>query len=157
MVSLEWVRDFLSGRTQAVIVDGQTSSESPVTSGVPQGSVLGPLLFIIFINDLPDCVNDSTVRLFADDSVIYRNISSEQDSAVLQRDIDALQRWESRWLMSFNATKCNVLRVTNKRAPIQTLYSIHGQTLDVVDSANYLGVYLAVDCGDIDMCLSSMV
>ena len=139
---LDWIRDFLSNRTQAVLVDGQTSSESPVTSGVPQGSVLGPLLFVIFINDLPECVSASTVRLFADDSVIYRKISCADDSSSLQKDIDALQEWESSWLMSFNASKCQVLQVTNKRKPIPASYKIHGHTLEVVDSAKYLGVHL---------------
>ena len=139
---LEWIRDFLSDRTQAVLVDGQVSLESHVTSGVPQGSVLGPLLFIIFINDLPECVTASTVRLFADDSVIYRKISCDEDSTILQKDIDALQKWESSWLMSFNAAKCQVLQVTNKRKPISASYKIHGHTLEVVSSAKYLGVHL---------------
>ena len=118
------------------------SSESSVTSGVPQGSVLGPLLFVIYINDLPDCVADSTVRLFADDSVIYRKITTADDSTRLQRDIVSLQKWEEDWLMRFNASKCQVLRVTNKRKPICSPYTIHGHTLEVVDSAKYLGVHL---------------
>ena len=113
-----WIRDFLSSRTQSVLVDGEMSIESAVTSGVPQGSVLGPLLFLIYINDFPDCVRSSTARLFADDSVLYRRIGCADDSAKLQEDIDAAQTWERNWLMSFNASKCQVLRVTNKVAPI---------------------------------------
>ena len=104
--------------------------------------MFGPLLFVIFINDLPECVSASTVRLFADDSVIYRKISCADDSTSLQKDIDALQEWESSWLMSFNASKCQVLQVTNKRKPIPASYKIHGHTLEVVDSAKYLGVHL---------------
>ena len=73
--ALEWVADFLSGRTQRVIVDGAYSRWSPVHSGVPQGTVLGPLLFLIYLNDLPDSVN-STVRLFADDRLVYRKVGS---------------------------------------------------------------------------------
>ena len=137
-----WISDFLHNRSQCVLVDGQKSSESHVTSGVPQGSVLGPLLFLIFINDLPQSVTTSTTRLFADDSVLYQRITSAHDAANLQKDLDALQEWESKWLMRFNAKKCQVLRVTNKRKPVISPYTIHGHTLEVVDSAKYLGVTL---------------
>ena len=89
--TLDWIRDFLHKRSQVVVVDGQKSAESQVTSGVPQGSILGPLLFLIFINDLPDCVHHSTTRLFADDSVVYKHISSLNDTTSLQKDLDALQ------------------------------------------------------------------
>ena len=139
---LEWVSSFLHSRTQSVLVDGQTSSESDVTSGVPQGSVLGPLLFLVYINDLPACVTSSTTRLFADDSVMYRRIKSPDDSAKLQDDLNNAQVWEKDWLMSFNASKCQVLQITNKPDPIPASYSIHGQKLEVVSSAKYLGVTL---------------
>ena len=140
--TFSWIRDFLRSRTQLVLVDGQKSEESNVTSGVPQGSVLGPLLFLIFINDLPDCVNSSTVRLFADDTILYRQITSPADSEKLQQDLDALQNWESKWLMRFNASKCQALQVTNKKSPIPAVYTIHDQVLEVVNSAKYLGVHL---------------
>ena len=78
--TLEWIADFLYSRTQSVLVDGQQSNKTYVTSGVQQGSVLGPLLFLIYINDLPNCLTSTTTRLFADDSV-YRHISSPADSA----------------------------------------------------------------------------
>jgi len=126
--TLHWIRDFLANRTQQVILDGQCSGESAVTSGVPQGSVLGPLLFLIYINDLPACVSHSSTRLFADDSVVYRRISSPSDAVLLQEDVDSLQTWEDRWLMRFNAAKCQVLRITNKRKPILASYTIHGHT-----------------------------
>jgi hypothetical protein len=138
----DWIRDFLHSRTQRVLVDGQMSLETDVTSGVPQGSVLGPLLFLIFINDLPECVSSSTTRLFADDSILYHRISSQADSLKLQKDLDALQEWERRWLMRFNATKCQVLQVTNKRHPLPAAYTVHGEVLEVVSSAKYLGVHL---------------
>ncbi len=138
--TLRWISDFLNNRSQAVLVDGQMSSETQVTSGVPQGSVLGPLLFLIYINDLPACVSSSTTRLFADDSLIYKRISTPDDSLSLQKDLDALQEWEAKWLMRFNASKCQVLQVTNKRKIIPASYTIHGQILEVVDSAKYLGI-----------------
>ena len=140
--TLQWISDFLHSRSQTVLVDGRKSLESTVSSGVPQGSVLGPLLFLIYINDLPECVSSATTRLFADDSVVYHQISSSDDSASLQKDLDALQDWEDKWLMRFNASKCQVLQITNKRKPLPATYTIHGQVLEVVDSAKYLGVHL---------------
>lgn len=90
---LDWVKSFLSSRTQEVILEGKRSSSAAVTSGVPQGSVLGPILFLCYINDLPDQVS-STVRLFADDCLLYRNINSRDDADKLQDDIYKLQMWE---------------------------------------------------------------
>ena len=139
----QWVSDFLNNRTQQVVLEGSISNTSHVTSGVPQGSVIGPMLFLLFINDLPEYLSpNSTVRLFADDCMLYHNIKIEEDALHLQEDIDALQRWESDWLMEFNPHKCQVLHVTNKRKPITKSYSIHGQILDSKSTAKYLGVEL---------------
>ena len=80
-----------------------------MTSGVPQGSVLGPVLFLAYINDLPQDIV-SQVRLFADDTAIYLTIESQHDSDCLQRDLDLLQAWESKWDMEFNPSKCQVIR-----------------------------------------------
>jgi len=91
--TLTWIQAFLSNRSQRVIVDGATSEPAPVTSGVPQGSVLGPTLFLAFINDLPLHVQ-SRSRLFADDCVIYREINSSSDSLTLQQDLHSLAKWE---------------------------------------------------------------
>lgn len=140
--TLRWIGDFLSGRTQSVILDGDFSETAPVVSGVPQGTVLGPLLFLIYINDLPDRVS-SNVRIFADDTLLYRTISSPNDSLELQRDLDSLQDWEDKWLMSFNPEKCEVLRITNKKTIIPHDYSIHGQNLKVVEKAKYLGLTIS--------------
>ena len=84
-----WISSWLSSRSQQVVLDGQV----PVLSGVPQGSVLGPVLFLVFINDLPDNIR-SSVRLFADDCVLYRNICSPSDCLILQDDLDRLAQWE---------------------------------------------------------------
>ena len=127
---LEWIKSFLTNRCQRVMVEGQTSTPAPVTSGVPQGIVLGPLLFLIYINDLPLKVS-STTRLFADDSLLYRRIRSSEDDRLLQEDLDKLQVWEKEWQMSFNPTKCEVIRITKKRNPIQTTLQIHGHDLTV--------------------------
>ena len=83
---LNWLRAFLTGRHQRVVVNGQFSSWLPVTSGVPQGLVLGPLLFLLYINDISSVVAHSKVKLFADDVTIYKEISSSSDAALLQVD-----------------------------------------------------------------------
>ena len=115
--NLKWIETFLSDHTQQVVVDGETSSTAPVISGIPQGSVLGPILFLAFINDMPDCVK-AQCRLFADNSIIYRTVNSQENAIKLQLDLDALHQWESDWGMTFNPSKCNVIHVTwEARAP----------------------------------------
>ena len=138
---LYWIKDFLSDRTQQVILEGKKSSVANVSSGVPQGTVLGPLLFLVFINDLSECVS-SSIRLFADDALLYRPIQSQEDITTLEKDLANLQLWQKKWLMSFNADKCEVLRISNKRNNIIGVspYSIHGTALRTVEEAKYLGV-----------------
>ena len=137
----KWINSWLSGRTQQVVLDGQASDPVPVLSGVPQGSVLGPVLFLLFINDLPDNIR-SSVRLFADDCVLYRNIHSLQDCLTLQEDLTSLGQWEADWQMKFNVAKCHSMRVTRHQHHKQILfdYSLHNQTLENVQSAKYLGI-----------------
>ena len=142
--TFNWIQQFLFERTQRVILDGVLSDSAPVLSGVPQGSVLGPLLFLIYINDLPQYVSPGTqVRLFADDSAVYRRMRDENDHVVLQKDLDNLQVWEKMWSMNFHPNKCQVLNITTKRAPSINLYTIHDEIIDNVDSAVYLGVTLS--------------
>ena len=97
---------------QIVVLEGSLSDTKPVTSGVPQGTVLGPLLFLVYLNDLPQCVTSSHTRLFADDCLIYKEIRSQVDADELQADLDALQEWEQQWMMSFHPHKCQLLRIT---------------------------------------------
>ena len=139
---LKWIEDFLSARTQEVVIDGTKSTPSPVSSGVPQGTVLGPLLFLAYINDMPEGIQ-STVKLFADDSLLYRKISSKRDCVELQQDLDRLQEWEKKWQMAFNAEKCEVLCISNKKHPLQHSYFIHGQKLATKTDSKYLGVTIS--------------
>jgi hypothetical protein len=137
----QWIANFLEGRTQQVLVEGVKSTTVPVHSGVPQGSVLGLLLFLIYVNDLPDVVSEgSTTRLFADDCALYKDIKTTEDARKLQDDLEHLQKWERDWLMEFHPKKCQVTNITSKRNIISHKYNIHGHTLEVVDSANYLGL-----------------
>ena len=140
----QWIQSFLIGRQQRVIVDGETSDWVPVESGVPQGTVLGPILFLTYINDLPKSVT-SKVRLFADDCVMYRTVANEDDCSLLQEDLRNLEEWEKRWCMSFNPDKCNTISITRKRNRINHQYTLHSKTLENVDSATYLGVELSND------------
>ena len=137
----KWISSWLSERSQKVVLDGQASDPVPVLSGVPQGSVLGPVLFLIFINDLPDNIR-SSVRLFADDCVLYRNIKSPIDCQILQDDLNRLSQWETDWQMKFNVAKCHSMRVTRHLPDKQILfdYTLHQQKLEQVQSAKYLGL-----------------
>ena len=109
VVSLR-LTQWLTCRSQSVVVDGYNSPEVPVLSGVPQGTVLGPLLFLLYINGLGENCS-SRMRLFADDTLIYSTIESYNDAAKLQSDLTALQEWAQKWQMKFNPSKCHVLRI----------------------------------------------
>ena len=135
---LDWVRAFLGSRSQRVVIDGKESESILVTSGVPQGSVLGRILFLIYINDLPEEVC-SQVRLFADDTALYLTLESE-DSSTLQNDLNILSAWETRWDMGFNPSKCQVVHVKGSKKPVKRDYILHGQVLESVTGARYLGV-----------------
>ena len=136
---LNWVRAFLGSRSQRVVIEGEGSESIPVTSGVPQGSVLGPILFLIYINDLPDEVC-SQVRLFADDTALYLTMESEDSGPTLQSDLDILSMWETRWDMEFNPSKCQVVHVAGSKRPEKRDYILHSQVLESVTCAKYLGV-----------------
>ena len=139
-----WIGSFLQGRTQRVLVEGEKSQEVEVESGVPQGSVLGPSLFLYFINDMPQDIN-ATVRLFADDTIAYLAVKSNKDSKRLQEDLDRLAAWEETWRMRFHPDKCVVLPVSRKDSIIDPTYFLHGQQLAVVRDAKYLGCVLTHD------------
>ena len=118
------------------------SKEGKVTSGVPQGSVLGPLLFLIYIQDMLIPLQ-CRVRLFADDSVIYRRIESESDRELLQRDLEMIQKWVTENKLVLNVNKCKVVSFTRKTTnTCPAVYSIMDQDLEVVNEYKYLGVIL---------------
>ena len=136
---LQWIRHYLTNRTQKVIIDGISSNPSTVTSGVPQGTVLAPLLFLCFVNDIPQLVT-SKIRLYADDILLYNTIKSKEDCIPLQNDINKLATWSKQWQLLFNHEKCEHLRITNKLLPIISSYSISGDNIKEANSIKYLGV-----------------
>ena len=140
-----WIESFLCKRQMRVIVDGEASTEHYVESGVPQGTVLGPLLFLVHINDLPDSVK-SSVRLFADDCLLYRPIRSRADHITLQDDLLQLENWAKINGMSFNAKKCYILSVNTKpQSSSSFFYQLNNTILKNVDNNPYLGLLISKD------------
>jgi Reverse transcriptase (RNA-dependent DNA polymerase)/Endonuclease-reverse transcriptase len=140
MISL--IRSFLLDRKQTVVLDGWSSEPVDVTSGVPQGSVLGPILFLIYINDLPDKIK-SKCRLFADDSLLYRKILGKEDVIQLQKDLDEVIMWCNTWHMTLNLDKCEHMNVTSKHAPSNADYKLDDQSLTKVKDYKYLGLHIS--------------
>ena len=142
---LQWISEFLANRKQAVIVNGESSSIKDVISGIPQGSVLGPLLFVIYINDLPDHVI-SNLLLFADDTKLFKEVDSIKDSITIQNDIDTLEKWSHDWLLRFHPDKCHVLTI-GKFSNIKHAhrYMLEGEVLEHVFLEKDLGVLIDSD------------
>ena len=136
---LTWINAFLDGRKQRVIINGEESPWKDVTSGIPQGSVVGPVLFVIFINDPPDVMKQS-VQMFADDTKMWSKISNLQDCVYLQEDIDKLQEWSKNWLVAFTATKCKIMRLRNNQIDYQ--YKMGENKLAEIISEKDLGIYI---------------
>ena len=129
---LLWIENFLSGRTQYVKINNAKSISREVTSGVPQGSVLGPMLFIYFINDLPE-VSNVTTKIYADDTKAYSEIKNEDDRIKLQNSIDALFRWTQDWQLHFNESKCKILHI-GENNPKYTYYIGEGTNRREIDT-----------------------
>ena len=146
---LTWIQSYLANRSQVVAVGGAQSHSVPMISGVPQGSVLGPLLFLVYINDVTTVVSTpSKLSLFADDMSLYRTISSPADYTVLQSDITAISLWVTSNHLALNFNKCCYIVITRKRsqsiAP-PTLHINANATLPQVNSVKYLGIQLSSD------------
>ena len=138
--TLSWISAFLQGRTQYVCVNGSLSESAPVLSGIPQGSVLGPLLFVLFINDLPDIVH-SLCYMFADDTKAGRRVVTQEDALALQEDIQRLEGWSDNWLINFHPGKCHILTVGHHHNITHNQrYIIRGQEIETVFEEKDLGV-----------------
>ena len=146
-VLLTWLHNYLYGREQNVIVNGETSDPVKVISGVPQGSVLGPLLFLIYIDDITSLqLSEGTkVSLYADDMLLYKPISSDNDYVELQHDIDQVHLWSGKNGMQFNVTKCKCMLLSRKRISAPPALYLNTQPMEVVHSYKYLGVVVSSD------------
>ena len=139
---LNWIKDFLKDRTQRVVVKGVFSDPLRVWSGVPQGSVLGPILFLIYINDLLVGITSSG-KLFADDSKLFRRIKNIADRIALQEDLLKLQEWSNKWLLKFNEGKCKVMHIGRSNPHYD--YQLNNNLLQTTMEEKDLGVYVTPD------------
>ena len=130
---------------QRVTVLGATSHDLPVTSGVPQGSILGPALFLLYVNNLPDSILNSKAAMFADDTKVYKVVISEDDGAALQQDLDNLSSWSVASGLAFNDKKYKLQTITRKHKPICTSYEVNGNTIKSCEEEHDLGVSLERD------------
>ena len=137
---LTWIRGFLTCRVQRVVVNGSYSSWLPVRSGVPQGSVLGPLLFIIYVNNIYSAIHNSQHGMFADDLALYREIRTLDDCELLQSDLANVASWSQQWQLQLNWNKCEAINITNKRNPLLFSYNIHHHPIRWSPQVRYLGV-----------------
>ena len=138
---LNFFIDYLSGRKQRVVIDNKFSSFSPVQSGVPQGSILGPILFVLFIDDIANVLDkDTHILMYADDTKIWREICSIEDQNKLQADINALHTWSVNNKIKFHPNKCKVVRITLKINKLVYNYTLNGNVLAQSESECDLGV-----------------
>ena len=153
--ALEWIGSFLESRTMRVGVRNSFSDWLEVTSGVPQGSVLGPLLFLLYVNDLPQWIT-TNIRMFADDTKLWHKISTTLDSQLLQNDLNSLEKWSTIWQLKFNPSKCKVMHVGHD---VDTRYFVTNgksrEELVSVEEEKDLGVHFSKDLKVGTQCLRS--
>ena len=143
---LRWFKNYLSGRFQRVTVHGVTSQPLPVLSGVPQGSILGPILFLIYVNDLPDSVSQGTaVSMFADYTKCHRAVRNPQDREILQSDLNNITNWCQDWRMDLNKSKCGVLQFTRCLQPTINQYTLVEIPVKPLTCVKDLGVSITKD------------
>lgn len=146
---LQWFGSYLSDRHQRVILDGTSSDWLPATSSVPQGSILGPLLFLVYVNDMPNYLQaGSDIALFADDTKLFRPVVSVSSYHSLQLDLECLQKWSLDWDMAFNASKCKVLHISRKKhvnMDYEYDYYLDAQPLEHVQHITDLGIIVSSD------------
>ena len=125
------------GRKQKVVINGVFSDWANVTSGVP---VLGPFLFLLYVNDLDSIIKNSTIKLFADDVLLYAPANTQQECCALQDDLHAISDWANHWQLNLNIGKCEALAITNKWRPVKFSYYINGQPILWNNPVKYLGL-----------------
>ena len=140
-----WFRAYLSSRLQKVSINHCSSDLLPVVSGVPQGSILGPILFLLFVNDIPDCLSTSKLLLFADDAKCFHLIKSLDDVCLLQLDLDSLVAWSKKWKLYFNSSKCLAISFSKKQQSAEQAYKLCNSEVVHKDNLRDLGVILSRD------------
>jgi hypothetical protein len=131
-----WFFSYLFGRKQRITLPGGKSSTLAVTPGVPQGSILGPVLFLAYVNEIHNIVTSSSVSCFADDTKLFKTIHFGNDTNLLQEDLNNLSNWSESSGLNFNELKSNYQTVTRKRAPLFHQYTINGKPIRRLDEAN---------------------
>ena len=139
-----WLKEYLLGRVHCVSIDGVKSGLLPVTSGVPQGSILGPLFFLVYVNDLPDYVIHSKLLLFADDAKCLKRIACSEDIARLQEDLDSLNNWSLQWKLKFKESKCIHMRIGGESVD-PSLYEINSVPIPTQSNNKDLGILISSD------------
>ena len=141
-----WLTDFLTDRFQRVRIEDSNSSWTLVRSGVPQGSVLGPVLFLLYINDLPNALEDNSIKLFADDAKLDNSITCDEDTVSLQRNLNNMVDWSEKWSLTLNTNKCKVLHLSRSaNAKKQSYYMMNPDGAIILEEVHHekdLGVYI---------------
>jgi len=144
---LKWINSFLFGRSQCTRINHTCSMYTNISSGVPQGSVLGPLLFLLYINDVVDIFDRSCkCKLYADDLKLYSVIQTAEDCALMQRKLDEILLWSNQWQLTISYAKCNAMFIGKCNASLNANYSINSKPIPVVESIKDLGVTIDSDC-----------
>ena len=145
----DWIEQWLTDRRQRVVVDGEVSNWKSVLSGVPQGSVLGPILFLIYINDLNDSITSNVLK-FADDTKLFRKVNTDGDKQHLQNDLDRLVKWSEKWQMLFNFGKCKCLHTGHGNLNVN--YKMGDTVLGTTVKEKDLGVTISADMKVSEQC-----
>ena len=145
----DWIEQWLTDRRQRVVVDGEVSNWKSVLSGVPQGSVLGPILFLIYINDLDDSITSNVLK-FADDTKLFRKVNTDGDKQHLQNDLDRLVKWSEKWQMLFNFGKCKCLHTGHGNLNVN--YKMGDTVLGTTVKENDTGVTISADMKVSEQC-----
>ena len=140
-----WFQSYLSGRRQCVTALGATSKDLPVTSGVPQGSIIGPVLFPLCVSGLPDVVSSSRVLMFADDIKIFKEIRALGDASSFQIDLGRLETWSQTSSLAFNEAKCKAQRIRRRTKPIMSTYKLNNTVLETSAAEKDLGVWIILN------------
>ena len=134
---LNWITEWMIKRQQRLVLDNNVSD----FLGIPQGTILGPLMFLLYIKDIDQNIN-STIRLFADDCIMYRIVDTNEEAYNLQHDLDKIMDWCKTWQMQLNTNKCVVLRCTQSSFPVLFDYAIDDKVMSSTDKHTYLGITL---------------